>query len=79
MTVDSIRADPLLSARPHRVWPVLTDPELLGAWLPRSDFQAQAGHRFTFPTDPGRLVDLTTWGGTNSSLWHSLSAVLAGS
>ena len=38
---------------PDRVWTALTSSEALAAWLMPNDFEARAGHQFTFRTRPG--------------------------
>ena len=48
----AIHVDEYLAHPPAKVWRALTDPELLGKWLMRNDFQPVVGHRFTFVTDP---------------------------
>jgi uncharacterized protein YndB with AHSA1/START domain len=45
---------------PHpveRVWAALTSADALAAWLMPNDFQAAAGHRFTFRTKPAPGFD----------------------
>jgi uncharacterized protein YndB with AHSA1/START domain len=37
---------------PEKVWRALTEPELVAAWLMRTDLQPRVGHRFTFKTEP---------------------------
>ena len=37
---------------PARVWQALTDPEALGEWLMKNDFQAKVGHKFQFRAKP---------------------------
>jgi uncharacterized protein YndB with AHSA1/START domain len=49
---NAIRTDAFLPHPPEKVWRALTDPGLLASWLMPNDFQARAGHRFTFCTDP---------------------------
>jgi uncharacterized protein YndB with AHSA1/START domain len=52
-----IRTDAFLPHPPVKVWRVLTDPDLLAAWLMPNDFQPRVGHRFTFRTDPAPGFD----------------------
>lgn len=47
----SIHVDQFIAHPPQRVWHALTDPDLLGHWLMKNDFQLVRGHRFTFRTD----------------------------
>ncbi|MBW4721450.1 SRPBCC domain-containing protein [Saccharothrix sp. SC076] len=46
---------------PHRVWRVLTDPELLARWLMPNDFALEVGRRFTFR---GEAIPAVRFGGT---------------
>lgn len=48
----SIDVDQFLPHPPPKVWRALTDPDRLGRWLMPTDFQAVAGHRFTFRATP---------------------------
>jgi uncharacterized protein YndB with AHSA1/START domain len=38
---------------PEKLWRALTQPHLIEEWLMKSDFMAQAGHRFKFTADWG--------------------------
>ncbi|MBL8155238.1 MAG: SRPBCC domain-containing protein [Anaerolineae bacterium] len=42
---------------PERVWTALTDPAQLAAWYMPNDFKAEAGHKFSFRTDPAPGFD----------------------
>ena len=42
---------------PDRVWAALTSSEALAAWLMPNDFEARAGHQFTFRTRPAPGFD----------------------
>jgi uncharacterized protein YndB with AHSA1/START domain len=42
---------------PELVWRALTEPELIGAWLMKTDFVPALGHRFTLRTDPAPGFD----------------------
>lgn len=42
---------------PELVWEALTDPELIGQWLMRTDFAPVKGHRFQLRTDPAPGFD----------------------
>jgi uncharacterized protein YndB with AHSA1/START domain len=48
----AIETDLFLAHPPPDVWRVLTEPDLLAAWLMPNDFLPRVGHRFTFRTDP---------------------------
>lgn len=37
---------------PEEVWECLTDPELIGQWLMKNDFQPVLGHKFQFRSKP---------------------------
>jgi uncharacterized protein YndB with AHSA1/START domain len=37
---------------PTKVWRALTEPDLLSRWLMPTDIRAEAGHRFTFRSEP---------------------------
>ncbi len=41
----------------ERVWAALTSADALAAWLMPNDFEASAGHRFTFRTKPAPGFD----------------------
>lgn len=41
-----------LAFPPGEVWTCLTDPELIGQWLMKNDFQPVVGHRFQFRDKP---------------------------
>jgi uncharacterized protein YndB with AHSA1/START domain len=55
----SIVVDYHLAAAPAKVWRALTEPELLAKWLMPNDIKPEAGHRFTFRTDPAPGFDGT--------------------
>ncbi|HEU4845621.1 MAG TPA: SRPBCC domain-containing protein [Burkholderiaceae bacterium] len=40
---------------PEKLWRALTQPHLIEAWLMKSDFLAEAGHRFKFSADWGAV------------------------
>lgn len=40
-----------------RVWHALTDPEAIGEWLMKTDFEPVVGHEFTLETEPGPGFD----------------------
>lgn len=40
---------------PEKLWRALTQPELIEAWLMKSDFAPVAGHRFHFRADWGSV------------------------
>lgn len=40
---------------PEKLWRALTQPHLIEEWLMKSDFMAQAGHRFKFTADWGAV------------------------
>lgn len=48
----SILVDYNLPDSPAKVWRALTEPKLLAAWLMPNDIRAEAGHKFTFQTQP---------------------------
>lgn len=48
----AIRLDEFLAHPPAKVWRALTEPELVARWLMPGDIRAEAGHRFTFTTEP---------------------------
>lgn len=48
----SISVDYNLPYPPEKVWRVLTEPELLAAWLMPNDIKPALGHRFNFQTQP---------------------------
>ncbi len=41
------------------LWQALTDPDLIARWFMPSDFEAEAGHQFTFKSGP-----IGDWAGT---------------
>ncbi len=41
---------------PEKLWRALTQPHLIEEWLMKSDFLAQAGHRFTFTAEWGAVA-----------------------
>ncbi|KXZ61966.1 hypothetical protein Mlaev_00009 [Microbacterium laevaniformans] len=64
MTVEdltTIRVDQFYPHPPAKVWRALTTPDLMSQWLMPNDFQAVAGHRFTFTAAP---VEATNFSGT---------------
>ena len=48
----SIVVENRLPHPPAKVWRILTEPELLGAWLMPNDIRPEVGHSFTFLTQP---------------------------
>ena len=45
---------------PHaieKVWRAITDPDAIGQWLMKNDFQPRVGHRFQFRAPPGKGWD----------------------
>lgn len=42
---------------PEKVWRALTQPHLIAEWLMRNDFAPVLGHRFTFRSDWGGVLD----------------------
>jgi len=40
---------------PEKIWRALTQPELLGEWLMKTDFQPLVDQRFNFTADWGRV------------------------
>ncbi len=40
---------------PEKLWRALTQPQLIEAWLMKSDFQPVAGHHFKFSADWGAV------------------------
>lgn len=61
MSTATLEADEFLPHPPAKVWRVLTEPELLDAWLmPTQGFAPVVGTRFQFVTSP---VPLTSFSG----------------
>lgn len=48
----SITVEYDLPQPPEKVWRVLTEPELLAAWLMPNDIKAEVGYRFNFQVQP---------------------------
>ena len=48
----SIVVENRLPYPPAKVWRIMTEPALLGAWLMPNDIRAEVGHSFTFRTQP---------------------------
>jgi uncharacterized protein YndB with AHSA1/START domain len=48
-----LRFECTLPEPPEQVWRVLTEPDLLAAWLMPNDFRAELGARFTFRPEQG--------------------------
>ncbi|MGY5776526.1 SRPBCC family protein [Rhizobium sp. LEGMi135b] len=42
---------------PEKVWRALTQPHLIAEWLMKNDFVPALGHRFTFRSDWGGILD----------------------
>jgi uncharacterized protein YndB with AHSA1/START domain len=59
--LSTIEVDQFLPHPPAKVWRVLTEPELMDAWLmPNTGFSPEVGTRFTFHAEP---VPLTNFSG----------------
>ena len=41
----------------QEVWEYLTNPELIGQWLAKTDFEPLVGHKFSFSNKSGKFVD----------------------
>lgn len=48
--MSSIHAESFLPFPPSRVWQALTDSEMIGKWLMKTDFVPVVGHAFRFDT-----------------------------
>ncbi len=51
-TQRAIVVERTLPQPPEKIWRVLTDPDLIAAWLMPNDFKPVVGHRFHFHTKP---------------------------
>jgi uncharacterized protein YndB with AHSA1/START domain len=49
-----VRLEKVFRHPPSTVWHALTDPEAVGQWLMKNDFQPRLGHKFQFRAKPRR-------------------------
>ena len=48
----SVIVERLMPHPPEKIWRALTQPQLVGEWLMKNDFEPRVGHRFNFRAEP---------------------------